>query len=86
MVEPLPYLLIAVKAIDFQIVICKISRLFPNTLSADGMYPLLNRDNLTQLIQVQLSRNKKTFSRFLFTFLKSSLNFGHFQTKDDSHS
>ena len=32
------------------LVICKISRLFPNTLSADGKYSLLNRDNLTQPI------------------------------------
>ena len=70
----------------FPLVICKISRLFPNTLSADGMYSLLNRDNLTQLIQVQLSRKQKTFSRFLCTFLKSTLNFGHFLKKDDSHS
>ena len=70
----------------FLLVICKISTLIPNTLSADGMYSLLNRDNLTQLIQVQLSRKQKTFSRFLCTFLKSRLNFGHFQTKDDSHS
>ena len=46
------------------LVICKISRLFPNTLSADGKYSLLNRDNLTQPIQMQLSRKQKTFSHF----------------------
>ena len=68
------------------LVICKISRLFPNTLSADGKYSLLNRDNLTQPIQMQLSRKQKTFSEFFCAFLKSSLNFEHFQTKDDSHS
>ena len=44
------------------LVICKISTLFPNTLSADGKYSLLNRDNLTQPIQMQLSRKQKTFS------------------------
>ena len=63
------------------LVICKISRLFPNTLSADGKYSLLNRDNLTQPIQMQLSRKQKTFSQFFPTFLKSSLKFEHFQKK-----
>ena len=70
----------------FLLVICKISRLFPNTLSADGKYSLLNRHNLTQPIQMQLSRKQKTFSGFFSAFLKSSLNFEHFQTKHDSHS
>ena len=64
----------------------KISRLFPNTLSADGKYSLLNRDNLTQPIQMQLSRKLKTFSGFFCAFLKSSLNFEHFLKKEDSHS
>ena len=68
------------------LVIRKISRLFPNTLSADDKYSLLNRDNLTQPIQMQLSRKQKTFSEFFCSFLKSSLNFEHFQRKDDSHS
>ena len=35
---------------------------------------------------MQLSRKQKTFSEFFCAFLKSSLNFEHFQTKDDSHS
>ena len=59
------------------LVICKISRLFPNTLSADGKYSLFNRDNLTQPIQTELSRKKKTFSEFFSAFLKSTLNFEH---------
>ena len=63
------------------LVICKISRLFPNTLRADGKYSLFNRDNLTQPIQMQLSRKQKTFSEFFAAFLKSSLNFEHFQQK-----
>ena len=70
----------------FLLVIWKISRLFPNTLSADGKYSLLNRDNLTQPIQMQLSPKQKTFSEFFSGFLESSLNFEHFQRKDDSHS
>ena len=35
---------------------------------------------------MQLSQKQKTFSEFFFAFLKSSLNFEHFQKKDDSHS
>ena len=62
------------------------SRVFPNTLSADAKHSLLNRDNLTQPIHMQLSRKQKTFSEFFSAFLESSLNFKHFQKKDDSHS
>ena len=65
----------------FLLVICKISRLFPNKLSADGKYSLLNRDNLTQPIQMQVSRKEKTFSEFFSAFLKSNLNIEHFQEK-----
>ena len=68
------------------LVICKISRLFPNTLSGDGKYSLLSRDNLTQPIQMQLPQKQKTFCKFFSAFLKSSLNFAHFQEKDDTHS
>ena len=71
---------------DSLLVICKISKLFPNTLSADGKYSLLNWDNLTQHIQMKLSQKQKTFSGFFCGFLKSSLNFEHFRKKDDSHS
>ena len=68
------------------LVTCKISILSPNTLNADSKYLLLNRDNLTQPIQMQLSPKQKTFSEYFCAFLKSSLNFEHFQKKDDSHS
>ena len=66
----------------FLLVICKISRLFPNTLSADDKYSLLNRDNLTQPIQMELSQKEKLFSQFLFALSKSTLNFEHFQRKN----
>ena len=69
----------------FLLVICKISRLFPNTLSFDGKYSLLNRDNLTQPIQMELSRTRKSFSDLLSAFLESSLNFENFFKKDDPH-
>ena len=63
------------------LVTCKISRLFPNTLSADEKYSVLNRENLTQPIQMEVSRKQKTFSEFIFGILKSNLNFEHFQKK-----
>ena len=56
------------------LVTCKISRLFPNTLSANDKYSLLNRDNLTQPIQILLSQKQKTFSQFFSEFLKSTLS------------
>ena len=68
------------------LVTCKISRLFPSTLSADGKFSLLNRDKLTQSIQTQLSPKEKTFSDFFSAFLKSTLNFEDFLKKDDPHS
>ena len=64
---------------------CKILRLFPNTLSVDGKYSLLNGDNLTQPIQMQVSQKQKTFPDFFSAFLKSSLNFEHFLKKCDPH-
>ena len=63
------------------LVTCKISILFPNTLSADSKCSLLNRENLTQPVQMQVSRKQNIFSRFFSAFLKSSLNFRHFQKK-----
>ena len=68
------------------LVLCKILRLFFNTLTADDKYSLLNTDNLTQSIQTLLSQKQKTFSQFFSSFLKSTLNFEHFQKKDDPHS
>ena len=68
------------------LVVCKISRLFVNTLPADYKYSLLNRDNLTQPNQILLPQKQKTFSVFLSAFLKSTLNFANFETKDDPHS
>ena len=66
--------------------IYKIVRLFVNTLTADDKHYLLNRDNLTQPIQIQLSQKQKTFSEFFFAFSKSILNFKHLPKKDDPHS
>ena len=58
---------------------CQVLRLLVNTLAADEKYPLLNRDNLTIPIQMQLSQKQKTFSNFYAAFLKSRLNFKDFE-------
>ena len=65
------------------LVIHKIQRLFVNTLTADDKHYLLNRDNLAQRIQIQLSQKQKTFPEFFFffAFLKYILNFKHLQKK-----
>ena len=64
---------------------CQILGLLVNTLAADEKYPVLNRDNLTIPIQMLLSQKRKIFSEFLAAFLKSRLNFEHFEQKDDPH-
>ena len=63
------------------LVLCKILGLFVNTLSEDDRYCLLYKDNLLQPIQILLSQKQKTFSQFFSPFLKSTLNFEHFQEK-----
>ena len=87
MAAPLPYLLITVKEVDMQkLLVSDMQNLkhFPETRSADGKYSLLNWDNLTQHIQIQLSQKPKTSSQFFCEILKSSLDLEHFQKKDDS--
>ena len=63
------------------LVLWKILKLFLNTLTDDDKYCLLYRDNLTQPIQILLSQKQQTFSEFFSAFLKSTLNFEHFQNK-----
>ena len=59
----------------------KILRLFVNTLTAVVKYSLLNRDNLTQPIQILLSQKQKNLSQLLSQFLQFTLNFQHFPKK-----
>ena len=63
------------------LLLCNTLRLFVNTLTDDDKYCLLYRDNLTQRIQILLSQKQKTFSQFFSPFLKSTLNFEHYQKK-----
>ena len=62
-------------------VLCKILGLFVNILSEVDRYCLLYKDNLLQPIQILLSQKQKTFSEFFSPFLKSTLNFEHFEKK-----
>ena len=68
------------------LVLCKILGQFLNTLTDDDKYSLLYRDNLTQEIQILLSKKPKNFSQISSKILKPTLNFEHFQKKDDPHS
>ena len=65
---------------------CQILGLLVNTLAADEKYPVLNRDNLTIPIEMQLSEKEKSFSQFFPRFLKSMSNFAPFEEKYDPHS
>ena len=58
------------------LVIYKIVRLFFNALTADDKHYLLNRDNLTQTIQMQLYQKKQLFLNCFLHFqsLYSILN------------
>ena len=60
---------------------CKILGLLVNTLAADEKYLVLNRDKLTIPIEMHFSKKEKTFSELFATFIKSTLNFKHFEKK-----
>ena len=68
------------------LVLCKFLRLVLKTLTDDGKYSVLYRENLTQQIQILLSQKPKTFSQLSSKILKSTLNFQHFRKKDDPPS
>ena len=63
------------------LLICRISTLFPNTLREDGKYSLVDRDDLKQPIQMQLSPKQNTFFHFFSLFLKVRFNLENFQKK-----
>ena len=56
-------------------------------MTADDRHYLLNRDNLTQRIQMQVSQKEKKLSEFFFfAFSNSKLSFKYFPKKDDPHT
>ena len=61
---------------------CQILGLLVDKLDSDDRYPVLNRDNLTIVGQMQLPQKQKTFSQFSAAFFKSRFNFKYFGKKD----
>ena len=68
--------------------ISKILKLFVKKLTADDKYSVLNRDNLTESIQILLFEKQKAssgFFFFFFAFLKFRLNCEHFPKRNEPH-
>ena len=65
------------------LLIYQILGLLLNTLAAQEKYLLLNKDNTTIPIQMQLSQKQKTFSEFFASFFKSRGNFEQFEKEND---
>ena len=55
-------------------------------MTVNDKHYLLNRENLAQRIQMQLSEKQKTFLEFFFAFLKYILNFKDLPKKEEPHS
>ena len=60
--------------------------LLVNTLAANEKSPVLNKENLTIPIQMELYQKQKNFWEFFAAFLRSYQNFERFEKKDDLHS
>ena len=60
--------------------------LFVKTLNADEKCSLRNSENLSEPIQMQLSKILKTFSQHFAHLVQSTSNFKHFQNKNDPRS
>ena len=54
-------------------------------MTVDDKYSLLNRHNLTQSIDIQLSQKQNDFYRF-FIILEIYVKFWPFSNKDDPHT
>ena len=55
----------------YLLLISQILGVFANTLTADDMYSLHNREKLTRPIPMQLSKELKLFDNFYTAYLKS---------------
>ena len=89
MAEPLQNLLMTVKVVALEKVSfsdTQIPKAVSYTMTVNDKRYLLNRDNLLQPIQMQLSKKLKTFSELFFAFLKSISNFKYLPKKNDSRS
>ena len=85
MAAPLQYLLFTLKVAALEEVSFSDTqnRKTVNTLTVNHKHYLLNRNNLTQPIQTELSERQKKCCRFFFEFLKSISNYRHFPKKYD---
>ena len=63
------------------LVIGEILRIFVDTMTFKDKYSLLNRDNSTQPVQMQLSQKQFFFSEFSLQRFKPSLNLHIFKQK-----
>ena len=68
------------------LVLREILGVFVNTLTAGDKYPVQVDDNLPLPIQMPLSEKRKAGFQFFLPFPESTLNFKHFEKKDNSHS
>ena len=59
-------------------------RVFVNTLTADGKYPVQDCTNLQVPIQMQLSEKRETFSGLFVPFLEATSNSKSFE-KNKNH-
>ena len=65
----------------------QVFRVFANSLTPDNNYSILNRDNIYQHFQMQLSQKPKIFSQFFFfAFSTFRFNFQYFLKKHAPHS
>ena len=56
-----------------------------NVSLIDMPNPVLNRENVTVPIEMQLPQKQNNFFNDCAAFLTSTLNFEYFQKEDDSH-
>ena len=52
-------------------------------MGADDKYSVRNSENFREPIQMQLSKNLKTFAQHFAQFVQSTSNFRHFGKSDD---
>ena len=55
-------------------------------MGADDKYSVRNSENFREPIQMQLSKNLKTFAQHFAQFVQSTSNFKHFRKNDDPRS
>ena len=63
------------------LVLREILRVFVNTLTAEGKYPVQDCTNLQVPIQMQLSEKRETFSGLFVPFLEATSNSKSFEKK-----